>query len=56
MAKCWLTGSLVLSDNDYVDRRVQFYKRLVELDPMRKGQYGYYLKLADQKSQQTKID
>lgn len=48
MAKCWLEGSLVSGDKDYVDRRVQFYKRLIELDPMRKGQYEYYLNLTDQ--------
>ncbi|KAJ8926746.1 hypothetical protein NQ314_020863 [Rhamnusium bicolor] len=47
MAKCWLTGSLVLSDKDYIDRRVQFYKQLAKLDPMRKGQYEDYLKAAE---------
>ncbi|CAG9814069.1 unnamed protein product [Phaedon cochleariae] len=50
MAKCWLTGSLVLNDKDYVDCRVQFYRRLVELDPMRKGQYLDYLKSAEEKT------
>ncbi|XP_023025898.2 rab geranylgeranyltransferase subunit alpha isoform X1 [Leptinotarsa decemlineata] len=50
MAKCWLTGSLVLNDPDYVDRRVQFYKRLAKLDPMRKGQYEDYLKSANEKN------
>lgn len=49
MAKCWLMGSLVLSDKDYVDRRVDFYKRLVILDPTRKGQYESYLKCAEEK-------
>lgn len=49
MAKCWLTGSLVLNDRDYVDRRVQFYKQLVKLDPMRKGQYEDYLRSAEEK-------
>lgn len=49
MAKCWLTGSLVLNDRDYVDHRVQFYKQLVKLDPMRKGQYEDYLRSAEEK-------
>lgn len=50
MAKCWLTGSLVLSDKEYVDRRIEFYERLIQLDPMRKGQYEYYLNLGKQKA------
>lgn len=49
LAKCWLTGSLVLSDSENVDRRVQFYKELIKLDPARKGQYEEYLKLAELK-------
>ncbi|KAJ8958872.1 hypothetical protein NQ318_019639 [Aromia moschata] len=49
MAKCWLTGSLVLNDKEYVDRRVQFYKRLAKLDPLRKGQYEDYLKIGEEK-------
>ncbi|KAG5865621.1 hypothetical protein JTB14_010371 [Gonioctena quinquepunctata] len=53
MAKCWLTGSLVLNDSDYVDRRVQFYKRLLELDTMRKGQYDDYLKSAEEKTKKN---
>lgn len=53
MAKCWLTGSLVLSDKDYIDKRVQFYRRLIELDPMRRGQYEYYLQIANQKELET---
>ncbi|KAJ8980056.1 hypothetical protein NQ317_012896 [Molorchus minor] len=49
MAKCWLTGSLVLNDKDYVDKRVEYYKQLAKLDPMRKGQYEDYLKIAEEK-------
>lgn len=49
MAKCWLSGSLILSDTAYIGKRIQFYKRLVELDPMRTGQYKHYLKLANEK-------
>ncbi|CAG9768960.1 unnamed protein product [Ceutorhynchus assimilis] len=49
LAKCWLTGSLVLSDSEFVDKRVQFYKELIELDPTRKGQYEHYLKIAEEK-------
>lgn len=48
MAKCWLTGGLVLSDNVQIDNSIEFYKRLEELDPTRRGQYQYYLKLADE--------
>ncbi|KAF7278055.1 hypothetical protein GWI33_008826 [Rhynchophorus ferrugineus] len=47
MAKCWLTGSLILSDCDHTDDRVLYYKRLLKLDPMRKGQYQQYLQLKD---------
>lgn len=49
LAKCWLTGSLVLSDNEYVDRRIQYYKELIKLDPLRRGQYQHYLKMAERK-------
>lgn len=49
LAKCWLTGSLVLSDSDYVDRRIEYYKELIKLDPLRKGQYQHYLKIAERK-------
>ncbi|KAJ8916304.1 hypothetical protein NQ315_016445 [Exocentrus adspersus] len=53
MAKCWLTGSLVLSDKDYIDRRVEYYKKLLKLDPTRKGQYLDYLKAAEEKTKIT---
>ncbi|CAH1970534.1 unnamed protein product [Acanthoscelides obtectus] len=56
MAKCWLSGSLALNDKDYVDRRVEFYKRLLELDPTRKGQYLDYLKIAEDKIKQRECD
>ncbi|KAL1513317.1 hypothetical protein ABEB36_002739 [Hypothenemus hampei] len=49
LAKCWLTGSLVLSDKEYIDRRIQFYSELTKLDKLRKGQYEDYLKLAEKK-------
>ncbi|XP_050301888.1 geranylgeranyl transferase type-2 subunit alpha [Anthonomus grandis grandis] len=49
LAKCWLTGSLVLSDSQYVDKRIQFYNELIKLDPKRKGQYQDYLKIAESK-------
>lgn len=54
MAQCWLTGSLVLSDKDYVDKRIQFYEKLIKLDPTRKGQYKQYLKSAEEKT--TKVE
>lgn len=44
MAKCWLTGSLCLSDKNHTDDRLQCYKRLEELDPQRKGRYQDYQK------------
>lgn len=43
MAKCWLNGSLQLNDKDFIDNRVQLYKELKKLDPMRQGQYDNYL-------------
>lgn len=46
LAKCWLTGSLVLSDSEYVDKRAVYYKELIKLDPLRKGQYQQYLDAA----------
>ncbi|XP_060517793.1 geranylgeranyl transferase type-2 subunit alpha [Cylas formicarius] len=46
LAKCWLMGSLVLNDPEYIDLRVQFYNKLIKLDPLRKGQYLHYLTLA----------
>jgi len=49
LARCWLTESLVLSDSEYVDHRAQFYKELIKLDPLRKGQYQHYLKIAENK-------
>lgn len=50
MAKCWLTGSLCLNDKNFIDDRMQLYKKLEELDPLRKGQYQDYLKIAEEKS------
>lgn len=50
MAKCWLTSSLCLNDKNFIDDRVQLYKNLEKLDPMRKGQYQDYLKIAKEKS------
>ncbi|XP_056648725.1 geranylgeranyl transferase type-2 subunit alpha [Diorhabda sublineata] len=49
LAKCWLTGSLVLSDPQYLDKRITFYKKLATLDPLRRGQYESYLKVAEEK-------
>ncbi|KRT86265.1 hypothetical protein AMK59_1605, partial [Oryctes borbonicus] len=46
MAKCWLTGSLCLSDDNFADTRVTYYEKLKELDPLRKGQYDDYLECA----------
>lgn len=46
MAKCWLTGSLCLNDKNFADKRVMYYEKLKELDPLRKGQYDDYLKYA----------
>ncbi|GJQ70123.1 hypothetical protein Trydic_g22593 [Trypoxylus dichotomus] len=43
IAKCWLTGSLCLSDQHFVDKRVLYYEKLKELDPLRDGQYIDYL-------------
>jgi geranylgeranyl transferase type-2 subunit alpha len=39
MAKCWLTGSLTLSDQCSSDKYGQYYKQLIKLDPLRKGHY-----------------
>ncbi|CAH1108505.1 unnamed protein product [Psylliodes chrysocephalus] len=50
LGKCWLTGSLDLTANKYLNRRVDFYKRLAVLDPLRKGQYVDYLKIAEKKT------
>ncbi|XP_066258644.1 geranylgeranyl transferase type-2 subunit alpha [Euwallacea similis] len=47
LGKCWLTGSLMMSDSKYADERVQFYKDLIKLDSMRKGQYKDYLSIAE---------
>lgn len=49
MAKCWLLKSIDLDHNDDIDGELQFYKRLIELDPMRSGQYADYLKLNELK-------
>lgn len=46
MAKCWLTGSLSLTDNHFAEKRIMDYKKLKELDPLRKGQYSDYLECA----------
>lgn len=50
MGKCWLTGSLCLNDKNYIDKRVQYYKELIKLDPLRRGQYEDYLKSAERES------
>lgn len=50
LGKCWLTGSLYLSDKSFADRRIQYYESLGELDPLRKGQYDEYLKVANEHS------
>lgn len=44
MAKCWLQGSLSLSDKNYLEDRMECYKKLELLDPIRKGQYITYQK------------
>lgn len=50
LAKCWLTGSLCLNDKYYADKRVQYYKKLILLDPLRKGEYEDYLKAVEDKA------
>ncbi|KAI4465028.1 protein farnesyltransferase alpha subunit/rab geranylgeranyl transferase alpha subunit [Holotrichia oblita] len=46
MAKCWLTGSLYLTDNHFAEKRIMDYEKLKELDPLRSGQYSDYLECA----------
>ncbi|XP_072396592.1 geranylgeranyl transferase type-2 subunit alpha [Diabrotica undecimpunctata] len=50
LAKCWLTGSLVLNDPQYAEKQMDFYKKLATLDPLRKGMYHHYLKNAGKQS------
>lgn len=44
LAKCWLSGSLFLGDANFLDKRIEFYKQLIKLDILRKGQYMDYIK------------
>lgn len=49
MAKCWASGSLTITTKENVASRLKCYKKLLELDPMRKGLYEHYINLAELK-------
>lgn len=44
IAKCWLLDGLCLNDENYVDNRIEWYKKLENLDPLRSGRYEDLIK------------
>lgn len=52
MAKCWIAGSLSLSNKDAIKKNLDVYRKLMELDPMRKGMYADYIKIGEEGDQE----
>ncbi|XP_022919133.1 geranylgeranyl transferase type-2 subunit alpha [Onthophagus taurus] len=46
MGKVWLTGSLRMTDEKFLDKRVEYYQDLKKMDSLRAGQYDDYLKIS----------